>query len=220
MKRINEANFRAIYHRFLYIEDKQTQNKLIECIEDAKIKEQLNYDGLLCFGYIDYTRGLTLEVLSGAKVTEKGLSVGDKIGKTRLFIRVGGFSDDCLYDDYSCDELLDMHADYLKRLLSIHEKNETVIATRDVEELDPFRNREYPDDVQVYIASKGMQIELVWVRIYGLNDNEITGILLNEPNQNFGIHENDIIGFYPFKIADKKILLSSLKTYGKYRGEF
>ena len=112
-----------------------------------------------------------------------------------------------------------MHIDYLKKLLSIFETNEAVVATRDVEELDPFRNREYPDDVQVYVAAKGMQIELVWVRLYGLQDNEITGILLNEPDQDFGIHERDIIGFFPSKIGDKDILLSSLKTYGKYNGE-
>ncbi len=217
MKLIKDANFRELYRRFVYIEDDELIKRLSSCNDD--IKRRLNYDGMLCFGYIDYTSGLTLEVLSGASMDKDGINIGDRIDETRLSIRIGGFSDNCVFEDVSCKELLDMHSDYIRKLLEIYEKDNDAVAIREVEELDPYRNQDYPDDVQVYLYIKGKKAEIVWVRLYGLGDDEITGILLNEPGQDFGVHKCDIIGFSECNVENGKILLSSLKVYGNYKRE-
>ncbi len=96
MKLIKDANFRELYRRFVYIEDDEIIKRLSSCNDD--IKRRLNYDGMLCFGYIDYTSGLTLEVLSGASRDKDGINIGDRIDETRLSIRIGGFSDNCVFE--------------------------------------------------------------------------------------------------------------------------
>ena len=55
----------------------------------------------------------------------------------------------------------------------------------------------------------GLKTEGCWVRIAGLSDNFIIGILLNEPEQNFGYHKGEKIGFFVYEMDDKEIICYS-----------
>lgn len=75
--------------------------------------------------------------------------------------------------------------------------------------LDDSRHEYYIDDVQVYLVKEKNNPEVCWVRICGLGDKYLMGILLNEPNQNFGYHEGEKIAFFAQKMDNHKIILIS-----------
>lgn len=54
--------------------------------------------------------------------------------------------------------------------------------------LDGARSVEFPDDIQIVLFQKGMQPEQVWVKCCSFTDNKLYGMLLNEPDQDFGVH--------------------------------
>jgi hypothetical protein len=67
---------------------------------------------------------------------------------------------------------------------------------RGLEWLDPLRARGFFNDVMVILPHKGEQVpEFVWVRLktHLPETNRFTGLLLNEPFHESGIHRNDII---------------------------
>lgn len=78
-------------------------------------------------------------------------------------------------------------------------KNEQTEKMRSFAFLDGVRSVEFPDDIQIVLFQKGMQPEQVWVKCWSFTDNELYGMLLNEPNQDFGVHYGSIIGFAPIK---------------------
>jgi len=75
-----------------------------------------------------------------------------------------------------------------------------------------FRAPGYPDDVMILLPPfDGRQPEQVWLRVeeYTPENKMVEGILLNQPNQNFGVNKNErIIALYtpianqPYLIAD------------------
>ena len=81
--------------------------------------------------------------------------------------------------------------------------NAEVERMRDFKFLDSMRHPDYPDDIQVLLVKENFKIEQVWVRSWKYTQDELFGQLLNEPDQNFGIHNGDIIGFAPVKSDDK-----------------
>lgn len=60
-----------------------------------------------------------------------------------------------------------------------------------------------------YILKDGNKPEGCWVRIEGLAEHQIIGILLNEPDQDFDYHEGERIAFYVHQTDEKEIVLCS-----------
>ena len=75
--------------------------------------------------------------------------------------------------------------------------------------LDGSRSPEYPDDVLVYLLKEGNDPEGCWVRMEGLEEHRILGELLNEPKEDFGFHQGDLISIYIQKDENENILLYS-----------
>jgi hypothetical protein len=72
---------------------------------------------------------------------------------------------------------------------------------------------EFPDDVQVMVHEGGYRFaftrpEVVWVRVTGLEDDVLRGVVLNEPRQLEKISEGDEILFIVPKGADLPLLVS------------
>ncbi|NLI75805.1 MAG: hypothetical protein GX442_05105 [Candidatus Riflebacteria bacterium] len=63
--------------------------------------------------------------------------------------------------------------------------------------LDPLRCPGYPDDIRFRLARRGMQAEVVWGTAWRLAGEDAEGFtlieceLLNEPNQDWGVHAGD-----------------------------
>jgi hypothetical protein len=55
-----------------------------------------------------------------------------------------------------------------------------------------LRNERYPDDIRTFLLDPEMRPEAVWVRLERqLAENEFECTLLNEPEQDFGVHLYD-----------------------------
>ena len=79
--------------------------------------------------------------------------------------------------------------------------------TRLIKNLDAFRHPHFPDDVVVYFFSADNKPELLWVRCAGVDENILTGKLLNEPTKDFGCHAGDKILFGVAQIGEQNILI-------------
>ena len=61
----------------------------------------------------------------------------------------------------------------------------------------------------MFLVKEGLNPEGCWARISGLGDHLFKGILLNEPDQDFGYHESEEITFFVRKTKDEKIVCIS-----------
>lgn len=59
--------------------------------------------------------------------------------------------------------------------------------------LDGCREPAFPDDVRVLFLKKENKPEECWVRISGIGDHVLLGKLLNQPYQDFGVREGDMV---------------------------
>jgi len=78
--------------------------------------------------------------------------------------------------------------------------------------LDQFRHESYPDDVQALLYSEKNGIEAVWVRLMFVNEKEYVGKLLNEPFQDYGVHEGTIICIIMANSNGKQFLVFNGRT--------
>ena len=81
--------------------------------------------------------------------------------------------------------------------------------TREMRFLDDSRHPFFPDDVQVYLMRQGLKPEPCWTRISGLAENWIKGVLLNEPEQDFGCHQGEEIAINLDQTEDGKVICSA-----------
>ena len=56
-------------------------------------------------------------------------------------------------------------------------------------------NPDYPDDILVIFLKDDYKPEGCWVRSMEVEEGRCIGKLLNEPDQDYGVHENDLIPF-------------------------
>lgn len=202
MATVKEINFRKIYHQYCYFNyDEKIEDLISRLCPNTPVKG----NGILTYCYIDYQAGMTFELLGMVNYEESGiLNICYECDHTSK-IRSGFLID---YEVTICksDVIEQFNSDYLKSIIPLINKDykadKNVENTREIEELDNCRNSEYPDDVLVYFIMKGKQTEGVWLRCEGLISSGIVGMLLNEPDQDFGVHINDSIKFQVVKNDD------------------
>lgn len=167
--RVCDYSFRDLDRKWIGIENKKFCKKIAKKIKMRK---------LLCpiFGYfyIDKEYGMSLRVLGNI----------EKDGRNKLYLDEDLLLDEELVVDYDFvskfeieiikDDVIDSieGASVLENKLDIHYKNiNNFLDTRNIEELDPFRNESFPDDIQVVLRNKGDNPdEMLWARIEGIMD--------------------------------------------------
>lgn len=90
-------------------------------------------------------------------------------------------------------------------MLKGYEVPDKIEETRKMSFLDGCRNDKWIDDVLVYLMKGGCEAEGCWVRISGLEEHSLKGVLLNEPNSDLGCHEGNEIEF-SLQIMDKQVI--------------
>lgn len=167
--KVCDFSFRELDRKWVGIENKKFCKKIAKKIKMKKLKCPI----FGCF-YIDKEYGLSLRVVGNI----------EKDGRNKLYLNEDLLIDNELVVDYEFIskfdiELLDEDvvdvldgSNVLKNKLDEHYKNiNNFLDTRKREELDPFRNEQFPDDVQVLLINKGDDPdELLWVRIEGIMD--------------------------------------------------
>ena len=202
--KLSETGFRPVYHNFCVF---PLLDDLKPAVVDFPGAEEANC--ILTYGYIDQQAGLTLEVLVCGDMSKDGVKFFDPSDKARAIIRAGKVLNEGFHYLKSTQELYNRNAEKLATVKE-YDAPEDVEKTRELTFLDELRHKEYPDDVPVFLVKDGLQPEQCWVRMVGTEDHYIIGDLLNEPDQNFGYHKGERIGFGVQKTEDEKIICISV----------
>ena len=193
----SEYGFRPLYHNFCIF---PLTDKMKEVVGEFPGIDVAT--GMLTYGYIDRDCGLTLEVLCLVKITDEQYGFFSGNENIRATIRIGAVEDEEFeFLGYGNDEI---SKNYMNKLdmLKAYDADESVEESRSLVALDAFRHEYYVDDVLVVMLKENLDMEGCWVHIVGLEDGFITGILLNEPNQDFGCHKGDKIAFGLYERSD------------------
>ena len=188
------TNFREFYHHFIVF---MLNDFLRPAVEDFPNADKANC--ILTYGYIDHEVGLTMEILATGNKTKDDFSFYEGNDSIRTIIRIESV------ENNECFQLKDeeskFRATYNTKIAMLkgYDVSDEIEATRDMEFLDSCRHPHYVDDVLVYLIKKDCAREGCWVRISGIQNHSLVGILLNEPAQKLGVHRGELISFRPCK---------------------
>ena len=187
----SEVGFRAVYHNFCVFPLTDAIRGALKGFPGAAAAE-----AALLYGYYDREAGITLEVLGGAVRGEKGWRFGDPAEDIRSFIRIEAVQD----VDFSVlrepdDKLVNRYGKKLE-ILKAYDPSKEIEKSRTFDFLDDARHPVYIDDVQVILAKDGLKPERCWARMTDVSERRLWAKLLNEPDQDFGIHEGEDFTFY------------------------
>ena len=210
-KLLSDVSFREISGELLYIECRDILEKM------SKTEElRPTSTGLIVYAYIDHTEGLSCWPVVIADLNEDTLQIFDLNKKdTQYIFRINEGEKEhsekiegrtlCMHhitpDHRFCNaKVFGKLGDEFKEYREFIDKNYGMnnpehLFFRNNIEWDQIRNKYWPDDFQVYLAAEGLGTEAVWVRAEYNTDVEFFGKLLNEPYQDFGMHQGDMIGF-------------------------
>lgn len=198
--KIGETDFRNLLNKIVYVElgpdIKKDLGEKIDILNED--------DGLLLYGYIDEAAGLSFHVLCSANIRNNTLKYGRLQNDTRVIIRKEQLND----SKYLSMNFCELDYSVFKKITEQIDKgyqctNKSTEEMRDFKFLDSMRHIDFPDDIQVLLIKDNLKIEQVWVKCWEYTEDELFGKLLNEPEQDFGIHKGYIIGFAPVKHKDK-----------------
>lgn len=194
---LKENGFRELYHDYCAF---MLNDKLRPVIDGFPGEKRA--DCILTYGYVDEEFGLTLEVLAAGHKEEDSFVFYPAPANTRSFIRAETIMDEEFFPFE--DETGDFAKRFRKQLeiVKSYDASEEIEETRKMDFLDAHRHPIFVDDVMVYLMRDRLQPEGCWTHIIGLGEHFIMGVLLNEPNQNFGFHEGDRIAFFVDQTED------------------
>ena len=194
-----ETSFRAFYKKFTVFMFTDTLRKATKNLPGA---EQGNC--ILTYGYIDRSAGLTLEILAVGVAEKDSVTFFSGTDTCRSFLRIGAVMEQEFFA--LGDEDGSLYAEHASEIERLHhyDASEEVELTRQMEFLDPSRDSACIDDVLVYLFKEGLSPEGCWVRITGLEEQSLKGILLNEPDQDFGCHRGEELSFFVQQNQDQR----------------
>lgn len=148
--------------------------------------------GILAWPYIDCQCGLSFRYICPAAIDGASWVTYQRDESLFAIIRAGA-----LAQAIWCPTGIDPHA--FERFTyeadeAYSPKNPAAFELRDTELLDPIRHPLFPDDVQALLLTNGpAKPELVWLRLCDLRNGTVFGTLLNEPEQDLGVHAGDVL---------------------------
>ncbi len=195
-----ETGFRPFYHHVCALElNDMLRERLKECPQIEKASHAVVY------GYIDPDKGLMLEVLGAGKQAPKYFYFKDPYEGPGISISIGEVADVSFAWFKKLEPRFEkMYAPRIEKLKP-YDVSEDLEKSRSFDFLDGCREPAFPDDVRVLFLKKGNKPEECWVRISGIGDHVLLGNLLNQPYQDFGVGEGDMVQFFVHKEDDGKI---------------
>lgn len=181
---IDEATFRQIFHKLIYIECPDALEGLSDTLSIID-----GATGVLAYCFCEDLVGTSFNLLASAKKTADGkLQIGPRSPEKYARVRFNDVKD---YEFELASEIdtdlseFDDVPDDIRDNLESSDKKMTML--RELEMLDNGRNIELPDFVSVTVGKKGLLPEMVWVRTTDFGENEFYGTLHNPPKQGFGL---------------------------------
>lgn len=201
--KVEEIFFRDVYRQICLLVG-------ADVVESVKLRDVFDFppdeklDGFLTYAAID-GETFGFEILAGAKLSGERVKVFPASYKKSVKLKRAQVEDadlKILTDEYAIA--------FRDRISMINDRTSDAAReqTRMIKTLDAFRHPHYPDDVVVYFLGAEQKPELLWVRCAAVDENILTGELLNEPHQNFGCHAGDTIKFGVAQVNGQNILLN------------
>lgn len=194
-----EVGFRPFDHRFCLI---PMRTVYLEGLKHYPNIEQA--DRLLCYGYIDHASGFTFEVICATKKVKDGYKFFDSDEENRYFLRAQRIQKEEI-EIIENNQLAQRYQHKLS-VLCQYDVAEDIAWTRTKKILDNYRDLFFVDDIFVYFAQAGLQVECAWIRIEGVKGDTFVGTLLSEPDQAIGIHQSNRVTFIPQKLEDNSLI--------------
>ncbi len=197
----NETGFRSFYHHLCALElNEKLSKKLKNCpgIEEAS--------HAVVYGFINPEKGLMLELMGCGRQEAEGFSFHDIYEGRRITI---GISDVAGIPFQSFEEQEpDILGQFSPRLAKLRKYavSAEVEKSRKFVFLDECREKANPDIVRVYLSGKGLEPEEHRVRITGLGNHVLTGSLLEEPEQDFGVGEGGEVRFAIRRLKNGRVI--------------
>lgn len=158
------------------------------------IPEDIDGGGIFAYPYIDPAAGLTFRYLCPAAISEDGNQwlIRERDESILGVLRAGA-----LENALWCPTFIDP-SEFEPYTTKADENyvpdDPAVLEIRELEFLDPIRHPLFPDDVQALLIKQDANaMELVWLHLCDVRDDTIYGKLLNETDQDLGVHVGDVL---------------------------
>lgn len=190
-------NFRDVYHKLAIVLDNGYCFKLFNLAFPKDVPENTCANSALVYGYIDKNGGLAYQVL-GITCYESGdytlMWPNDEIGFSVQAKDFEGY-DIIPIENRAIAKRYEKIIDYINESFKDAEKERL----RSFKTLDPYRHKDYPDDVKVLIRNyQLMKQECVWAQLtehLGKSEEGVEaflGRLLSQPFEDiYGVHRDD-----------------------------
>jgi len=192
--KLSKCNFRDLYKQCILIKGISTFEKTKYVLEKHSFTPPAKADSILCYCYIDADAGMSFDFICPAffEIGEPDFESYEKLHEVniRLFYRYGAVQDD---DIKIFSQDVSVFDKQCKRIDEWYHRDEKVLLTRNIKEIDHLRFLESPDDIMIELRKDGLLTEMVWARLSGIESGNLAGVLLNEPHSDFGIHIGDIV---------------------------
>ena len=187
--KLSDCNFRDLYRKCVILKTNFEHAKEMFW-EHFSYAPPANMNAILCLCYIDSIAGMSFDFLTFANFENGEIDFSgyrnELEGNIMLIIR---YDNDFEAKIYTGDA--SVFSDRVKMIDESYHCDEKVLPTRNIKEIDHLRYIQNPDDIGVLLLKDGLQTEQVWVRLSGIENGNLAGLLLNEPNSDFGVHMND-----------------------------
>ena len=189
-----EAGFHAVYRHFCVFPLTDATRNALRGFDEENTAEYV-----LVYGYYDRDAGITLEVIAAAQKGEDCWRFALSNDEISSKIRIDAVEN----EEFTVlrDPEGELSRQYAKKLevLRGYDVSEEIEKSRRMIFLDESRHPQYIDDVLVFLEKEGLKPEGCWARIVDVSERRIWANLLNEPHQDFGIHEGEDFTFYVHK---------------------
>ena len=190
--KIFETNFRETYKKICLLTGAEIVERVnLRDLFDYPVEEEMN--GFLAYVYIDEERGLSFKILAAAQLEDDKIKVSSASYKKNVAFRRAEIEDveiKILPEKYAS-----AFTDKIKVIEDTFAFDKDKEKTRFIKTIDKLRHPNFPDDVAVYFHGENFEPEQAWVRCISVEGNLITGTLLHDLKQNFGVHTGDKINF-------------------------
>lgn len=202
-----DLGFRDIAGRLIVVEC-----PLLERLGKAGVAVPDGADAVLAYAYVDHEQGLSLLALAPASLSGGAIyhDASFQVAQGQVvLLRSGSVPPGSrVLFPADAEALGRRYAEQVGQVERDHAPGPGVEAAREVELVDALRSPEYPDDVLAVLAADGLPQEGVWFRLEGLaGEGMLAGVLLNEPDADYPVHEGDLMALAPTRADDGSLML-------------
>lgn len=202
---------REMIHRWAIV----GRNPGIDYLLDRKGLKGHDVNGGIGYIYVDHHQGISLRIHALCHIqpgTLPDIVINFEDHGEDLILRYDEIGPFALLSNEDANTLSFLE----EQRWHIYYESESLRKIRDRVDLDKFRAPGYFDDVYVVLVSHDPDHvpEVVWVRLEEMTDDgtRFRGIMLNEPDGGFGVHEGEMIVVHVAEDEDGRYLRAGTRT--------